>query len=132
MSLARHDQIARAFPANDRHMIPIFFWDRNVPPHVLDMAEQTAILLFDSYIGFTITQNNMQMHNVPRIHFLRRLIQSLLQQLPWAPNIDLVGVNITTPMIDARAFWTVSCVPMQHTVHGAHTFTMDRLHMTLC
>ncbi|PKK41002.1 hypothetical protein CI102_15176, partial [Trichoderma harzianum] len=128
-SRARHYQIARQFTLEERHMIPICIWEDDIPFHVLTMAEQTVVLLLNSYMTFTndtLSPTNSFYPFFQRIQFMRRLVQDLQQRLPWAPNITLTGLNVETPLISTRTFRYISAIPGLQFVESAQTFTRYR------
>ncbi|KAM6484658.1 hypothetical protein HDV62DRAFT_404441 [Trichoderma sp. SZMC 28011] len=124
----RHYQTARKFAPEHRHMIPICNWDDDIPPYVLNMAEQTAMLLLDSYFSFLkdIPPNTPSKQHYLQSRFMSRLARDVLESLPWATNVGLTGLNLESPIFRYKVFRCITSVPNLQSLESTHTFTRYR------
>ncbi|PTB47392.1 hypothetical protein M431DRAFT_102337, partial [Trichoderma harzianum CBS 226.95] len=130
-----HYRHARRFAPEHRRMLPLCSWDQDIPRHVLNMAEQTVVLMFGSYSPMSLPTNSLMSGRLgsyyPFISFMRSLRHDLTQRLPWAPSINLLGLNVATPLAESKKLRLILCTPRIQLTGSIRTFTRYRTPVSL-
>ncbi|CAH0017154.1 unnamed protein product [Clonostachys rhizophaga] len=102
-----HYSRAKASPKQHRHMIPIMLFDPSVSNTLIDMAEETAIVVFNCVhgLGYTDTVPLTQ-----KLNILKRMIATQARQACSWPKLGGRGCNVLSPIsgLGARPVYGVS------------------------
>lgn len=126
---------AKALPEN-RHTIPLALWgDEAIArygEHVLDLAEQTMLLVFATYhptIHTTAKLANTQMvQTAEKGSFLYGLARKAREFTGWkpVPNLRYVGCNIMSPVFTHFGGCRMNCFRMRSPDPATRTYTTYR------
>ncbi|TFB00792.1 hypothetical protein CCMA1212_007429 [Trichoderma ghanense] len=120
-----HYATARKFALEHRHMIPVCSWDHDIPPHVLSMAEQTTILLLNSFIRPYGRDGDPVQIFVQRIWLLRRTFEGLRPR--WMGTCyEAQGPEPRSPDCLLWGGRAIDRIRMQQFPQSAQTFTQYR------
>ncbi|KAH7159003.1 hypothetical protein DER46DRAFT_686250 [Fusarium sp. MPI-SDFR-AT-0072] len=131
-----HLRIALKSSPEDRHMIPIMIWeDGDVSSRILNMAEQTMILLLRSYQPFLFVSENdlypVTVVNSRRAKLLASFQQKAASTTGW-PRINCRGLNQESPIYgNTRSIYQFLSIPMTPGNPNARSFTSHRIRRTL-
>ncbi|KAG5802293.1 hypothetical protein H9Q71_013127 [Fusarium xylarioides] len=128
-----HYSIARKAEADDRHMRVLWYRDNQQPknPTILDMAEQTMIVILDTYNSW-ITNSNSNLISKPEFQlmheqcaFLQLLSGQVRNITGWQQHldVDIRGCNSASPLFHSMRSPIIDCfrVPELGPESGSYT-----------
>ncbi|KAF5227996.1 hypothetical protein FAUST_11385 [Fusarium austroamericanum] len=126
-----HYNVARRSAPEDRLMIPIMVWDRNqaVSVEVLNMAEQTVLLMFNTYNSWVLSNGfrafGISIHNQAML--LRSVSASARSATNW-PLYNVTGTNTISPLFYLKAGLPFHCYrsPAKAGQRGMTTYRQAR------
>ncbi|KAI7761622.1 hypothetical protein LZL87_002437 [Fusarium oxysporum] len=130
-----HYQIASKSLPENRHMIPLLFFDQpNISRSLLNMAEQVMFSVLNSCssrVLATQTQDVLTDRLQRRARLMQETANEARQRVAW-PELTPRGCNVSSLLFEAHKRVLVHCIPMAP--NGglvAHTFTTYRIRKSL-
>ncbi|RSL94161.1 hypothetical protein CDV31_014441 [Fusarium ambrosium] len=127
----------RAFQSQHRYMIPLLFWPgERISKNLLDMAEQTMMLAFNTYQPWVLKdvmpgKNSAQVVEFQRqAQFLTVTAQATAQKVGW-PRLNSFGCNINSPIFVTGVNKFINCIRMPAGDSNLRTFTTYRVRRTI-
>ncbi|PCD37164.1 hypothetical protein AU210_005668 [Fusarium oxysporum f. sp. radicis-cucumerinum] len=138
---SKHYGIARQTTEDNCHAVKLCAWsiETQIPLAILDLAEQTMMLLFDSYHSWMTSETTEPLgegYSTMRSHcaYLRSIAEKTRTTVGWQNylDVDTVGCNVSSPLFDVASYkgGDIRCIKMPVLDPNVRTFTTYRKETT--
>jgi hypothetical protein len=128
----RHYGVARKSAVEDRRMVPLMFFSADTPRFVVQMAEQTMIMVFGCYDPFLYTavrqtESPGWVSLKQRAQYLNSIANAVRPAVGW-PRLSPRGCNVNSPLFETTiARLEMNAIPMVSGDQSVRTFTTYRI-----